>query len=119
MGFWVVYDAEGAEGNTERARTVAFCVMALAQLGFSFGCRSQRYTMPELGLLTNPALIGAIVVSGLLQLGVVLLPAAQPVFESARVLPWHWGLMAVLALAPVTIIEVAKLVWVLGRSRRG
>ena len=63
------------------ARTVAFCTMAFTQLFFSFGCRSQRHTLPELGLFTNPYLFGAIAISGLLQLGVVTLPFARPVFD--------------------------------------
>ena len=32
-----------------------------AQLFFSFACRSQRYTLPQLGLFSNPFLLAAIV----------------------------------------------------------
>ena len=65
--------------------------------------------LPELGLFTNPHLFGAIVISGLLQLSVVTLPFAQPVFEVATHLTWEWILIGGLALIPVTIIEIVKI----------
>ena len=65
--------------------------------------------MPELGLFSNPFLLGAIIISGLLQLSVVTLPFAQPVFEVATHLTWEWLPLIALSLAPVTVIEVVKL----------
>src|SRR5690349_20729054 len=59
IAFGVVYRTSGLE----HARTVSLCVLAYAQLFYAFACRSQRYTLPELGLFTNPALFGAIAVS--------------------------------------------------------
>src|SRR5262249_55949386 len=66
VGFAVVY--RGDEDHLAHARTAAFGIIAFTQLFFSIGCRSQRHTMPELGLFSNPYLFGAIAVSGLLQL---------------------------------------------------
>ena len=83
LGFWIIY--QGDEAHLARARTVTFCITAYSQLFFAIGCRSQRFTMPELGPFSNPHLFGAIVVSGLLQLTVVTLPFAQPVFEGGKI----------------------------------
>jgi Ca2+-transporting ATPase len=99
-----------APDNVARARTVAFCTLAAAQLFYAFGCRSQRYTMPQIGAFTNPRLILAIAVSGLLQLSTVTIPVLRPLFETTSGMSWEWGLIVGLALAPVTIIEVAKIV---------
>jgi len=107
LGFWLIY--QGDEAHLSRARAVTFCITAFAQLFFAIGCRSQRYTMPELGLFSNPHLLGAIVISGMLQLSVVTLPFAQPVFEVTAHLSSEWLLVIVLSLTPVTIIEVGKL----------
>ena len=107
LGFWLIY--RGDDTQLARARAVAFCVCAFAQLFFATGCRSQRFTMPELGLFSNLPLFGAIVISGLLQLCAVTLPFAQPVFEVATHLSSEWLLIGVLSLTPVTIIEVVKL----------
>jgi P-type Ca2+ transporter type 2C len=116
LGFWVTY--QGDEMHLARARAVAFCVTAFSQLFFAIGCRSQRFTMPELGLFSNPYLFGAIVISGLLQLSVVTLPFAQPVFGVATHLAWEWLLIGALALTPVTIIELVKLLRAALRKRK-
>jgi Ca2+-transporting ATPase len=107
LGFWIVY--QGDDRHLTRARTVAFCITAYAQLFCSLACRSQRYTMPELRLFSNPHLFWAIAISGLLQLSVVTLPFAQPTFDVGGHLGTEWFLVFALALAPVTIIELAKL----------
>jgi Ca2+-transporting ATPase len=107
LGFWIIY--QGDESHLARARTVTFCITAFAQLFFAVGCRSQRVTMLGLGLFSNPHLVGAIVISGLLQLSVVTLPFAQPVFGVTTHPSWEWLLVLLLALTPVTIIEVGKL----------
>ena len=107
IGFWLVY--QGSEANLEAARTTAFCVTAYSQLFYAVSFRSFRYTMPQLGFFTNPHLVGAIIISGLLQLSVVTLPFAQPIFEVAPNLGQTWLLILLLALAPVTVIEVTKI----------
>jgi Ca2+-transporting ATPase len=108
IGFWFVY--QGRPAALDHARTVAFCILAFTQLFFSFACRSQRYTLPQLGLFTNPHLLAAILVSGLLQFSVVLVPFARPVFEVTSHPIQEWLLIFVLALAPVTVVEIGKLV---------
>lgn len=107
LGFWIIY--QGDETHLARARTMTFCITAFAQLFFAIGCRSQRFTMPELGLFSNPHLLGAIAISGLLHLAVVTLPFAQPAFEATDHPACEWLLVILLSLAPVTIIEVGKL----------
>ena len=64
IAFAVVYGNDPA--NLPEARTVTFCVLAFTQLFFAVSCRSQRFTLPQLGLLSNPQLLVALVVSGLL-----------------------------------------------------
>ncbi len=115
LGFWMIY--QGDDTHLARARTVTFCITAFAQLFFAIGCRSQRYTMPELGLFSNLHLCGAIVISGLLQLSVVTLPFAQPVFQVTTHPLREWLLVFLLALTPVTIIEVGKLLRAALRKR--
>jgi Ca2+-transporting ATPase len=108
LSFWWVYQGDTAE--IAHARTVAFCTLAFAQLFFSFACRSDRYTLPELGFFTNPYLLLATCVSGLLQLSVVLIPFIRPIFEATSHPGRYWLLVFVAALVPVTVVEVGKLV---------
>jgi Ca2+-transporting ATPase len=117
IGFALVY--QGQEANLPRARTFVFCLISFSFVFYAFGCRSHRYTLPELGLFSNPFLFGAVAVSALLQLSVVTLPFARPVFESVQHFAWEWVLLAVLALMPVTVIEVTKWLhakWVMPRG---
>ncbi|MGB7160127.1 MAG: cation-translocating P-type ATPase [Tepidisphaeraceae bacterium] len=107
VAFYTVY--RGREANLPAARTAAFCTIALAQLMFSFGCRSERYTLPQLGLFSNPWLLGAIVLSALLQLAVVTVPILQPLFKVVPIaFAWEWLLIVALSLTPVTFVEMAK-----------
>lgn len=117
VAFWLVY--RGNPENVADARTVAFCTTAFAQLFFSIGCRSQRYTMPELGPFSNPRLLAAIAVSALLQIGAVTLPFAREVFEATADPKWEWLVVIPIALVPVTVIEVAKLIAAFLRRRTG
>lgn len=118
LGFWFTYQGQSDEAHLSRARTVAFCIAAFSQLFFALSCRSQRYTLPELGPFTNPHLFGALLISGLLQLSVATLPFAQGVFETSASLRSEWVLIIGLSLTPVTIIEVAKLLRAALNSRR-
>ena len=110
----------GDPAELGHARAIAFCVTAYAQLLYAFAFRSRRRTLPELGLFSNPALLGAVVIAGLLQFGAVAVPFARPFFEVARPLGADWLLVAALAVAPVTLVEAAKIVRALAsRGRAG
>ena len=106
------------EGTVENARTVAFCVACYAQMLFSFGCRNDVRTFFQLGPLTNRNLLIAILISGTLQLGTVMLPLGRSVFQTSVVTLDEWVLIAILSLLPITVVESAKLVrQALGRRR--
>jgi Ca2+-transporting ATPase len=111
--FWWAW--QGDPGRLAHAQTLTFCVAAFAQLFFAIGCRSERRTAPEIDFLGNPWLLAAIVVSGLLQVAVVTLPVARPVFEVSAHPGVDWLVVFAVALVPVTVIEVAK--WFRRRPR--
>ncbi len=93
-----------------RARTIAFCVLVYAELFRAFAARSQRFTLFELGIASNPYLFAAIAISGLLQVAAVTVPFSRPVFETVMH-PWNeWGVVLLLALCPVTFVELGKYV---------
>ncbi len=106
--FWLTY--QGDETRLPLARTVTFSVVAFSQLFFSIGCRSQKYTMPQLGFLSNPYLFGAIAISGALQVAVLAIPLASPIFEVAPAVGESWLMILLLSLAPVTVIEIGKII---------
>ena len=105
--FW--WSWQGDAARLPHARTLTFCVAAFAQLFFAIGCRSERLTAFQIGFFSNPALLLAIILSALLQFAVVMLPFARPVFEVGTDLGWDWLVVLGLALVPVSVIEISKL----------
>ena len=96
--------------DPQRAQTITFCIAAFSQLLYAFACRSHHHSVPEIGLFTNPHLLGAIMVSALLQFAVVTIPGGDRVFETAPLEGQDWLLIGVLAFIPVSLIEIAKLI---------
>ncbi|MBI3837532.1 MAG: cation-translocating P-type ATPase [Planctomycetia bacterium] len=106
LGFTYVLWHENA--SAQSARTVAFCIACYSQMFFAFGCRSERLTFPQLGVFSNSSMLTAILLSGLLQLGTVMLPAGRAVFETVAVTGEQWIVIILLSLVPVTVLEVLK-----------
>jgi len=92
------------------ARNLAFTVLVFGELFRAFAARSTTLTFWEVGAFTNLRLVGVVVISVLVQLGLHHIPATQVFFEIDR-LSWTDGALTVLVgLCPVTVIEVQKLV---------
>ncbi len=104
--FWLSYDQES---DLDSARTMTFCVVVFAELFRALAARSQTLTFWQLGIRTNLYVVAAVVLSALLQVGIIALPFVRPIFEATTQKPSEWYLMLVLALTPVTIIELVKL----------
>jgi Ca2+-transporting ATPase len=96
-------------GDYDRARSMAFCVLVYSQLLLALAARSSTLTLGQLGVWTNPSLILAIVVSGMLQLSIVVFPFTQHVFDLPAHASHEWVAIVLLALTPVTIVELGKM----------
>jgi Ca2+-transporting ATPase len=104
-------------GNIEHARALTTCVLVYAELMRALAARSRTLTWWQLGILTNPYLLYAVVISGLLQFALVALPFTQVVFEMPNHGPLDWLLVFGLALIPMLTIEITKLISAAWRSR--
>jgi len=92
----------------DQARTVAFTVMVGAQLVHAFNCRSDRWSVFHVGLFTNRPLIWALLVSLAVQVAIVTIPAAQPLFKVSPLPTEDWELMAAMVLLPLLVVEGLK-----------
>jgi len=91
-------------------RTAAFCVVGLSQLAYALTCRSRRYTCFQLGFFSNKPLLAAVAISAMLQVSVMLLPFAQPIFGIDRPLNLtDWAILFALAILPAAVIEGWKM----------
>lgn len=75
------------------ARTMAFTTLVFAQLFYVFQCRSESYSIFDLGFFTNPFLVGAVLCSMSMQLAVIYLPFLQQVFKTVALQMGHWVLI--------------------------
>ena len=91
----------------QRARTVAFCTLVLAQLLYVFSARSPTKTIRQTGILDNKKLILAVLISFGLQMAIVYLPGLNTAF---RVTPLGWEEWAMLA-PMATVGLVANEIW--------
>lgn len=99
MVFWSV---NFYTDNIHLARTAAFAVLCLMQLVHVFECKSERHSLFEISIFSNPYLIIAVICSLAMLLGVVYIPAVQSVFKT-QMLTWNeWALIiGFSALGPV------------------
>jgi len=83
--------------NLKLARTMAFCTIIFCQFFYVFECRSERYSIFQLGLFSNVYLVGAVGLSILMQLAVIYLPFLQDIFQTVPLAWEHWVLIIILS----------------------
>jgi len=91
------------------ARNLAFSVLVFGELFRAFAARSTTRVFWEVGAFTNVRLLGVVVFSVLLQLGIHHMPLAQAIFEIGPLSAGDCALTLLVALGPVTVIEISKL----------
>jgi Ca2+-transporting ATPase len=91
------------------ARNLAFSVLVFGELFRAFAARSTTRLFWEVGAFTNLRLLGVVVLSVVLQIGIHHIPAAQEIFEIGALSAADCALTLLIALCPVTVIELAKL----------
>lgn len=100
--------------GVEYWQTVVFSVLTLSQLFHSLAVRSERASLFQIGVTSNPAMLGAILLTVALQLAVVYAPALQPIFHT-RALPLP-DLLVVLALSSLVWVAVEIEKWLVRRG---
>jgi Ca2+-transporting ATPase len=97
FAFWIGLST----GDLALARTIAFNTLVFFQLFYVFACRSEFHSILEVGLGTNPYLVGAVLLSAMLQLASVYVPFLQPVFHTVPLDVQHWGIILLISSAPI------------------
>jgi Ca2+-transporting ATPase len=99
----------GEGWNLTVGRTMSFAVLALSQLVHVFNVRSNTRSVFSYGFLSNPQLAGAVLLSAVLQILVVCIPALSGVFRVVQLTGVQWLWVALLSVAPLVIVELVKL----------
>jgi Ca2+-transporting ATPase len=91
-------------------QTMVFTTLALSQMGNALAVRSDRDSLFRLGLRSNMALVGAVLLTVLLQAAVVYVPFLQDIFGT-HALSWsQLGISLALSAIVFVAVEIAK--WV-------
>ena len=76
--------------NLETCRTLALCTLVMSQLIHVFECRSERHSIFQIKLFTNPYLVGAVTISIILLCSVLYVPFLQGVFHTVALSINQW-----------------------------
>ena len=101
--------------GSEHWQTMVFTVLTLSQLVHAMVIRSERQSLFTLGFFSNKALLGAVLLTVLLQLGVIYLPAANAIFKTQQLTGSE--LLFCFALPMVVFVAVECEKWLVRRER--
>ncbi|HEX7837218.1 MAG TPA: cation-translocating P-type ATPase, partial [Kofleriaceae bacterium] len=102
-------------GDLTRARSLAFAVLVVGQLFRSFASRSTTAVFWQVGALSNLALLAVVIASVAFQFLIHSVAWTRELFDIGLLAPPDAALCLGLALVPVTVVEIAKLVRQRGR----
>ena len=94
-------------------QTMVFTTLTLSQMGNALAVRSGRDSLFKIGLFSNKALLGAVLLTFILQLAVVYLPSMQELFKTVALPPT--ALLISLGLSTVVFWGVELEKWFLRR----
>ncbi|WP_245804155.1 cation-translocating P-type ATPase [Chryseolinea serpens] len=90
-------------------QTMVFMVLSLSQLGHVMGIRSDRQSLFRLGLFSNKPLLGAVLFTFILQVGVIYLPVANKIFKTQPLTIYELFISIALSLVVLVAVEIEKL----------
>lgn len=96
--------------NLEEARNLAFTVLVFGELFRAFAARSPTRLFWEMGAFTNVTLLGVVLVSALVQIGIHHIPGTERLFQIGTISMEDCALSVLIGLVPVSVVECAKLV---------
>ena len=103
------FDHTVPENTVEYARTMAFMVLVMCQLFYSFAMRNSLKSIFQIGLFSNKYLIGAISLSLTLQMVVIGIPALRNAFHLQQLDLYGWIIAISLGLIPLIFSELFKI----------
>jgi len=89
-------------------QTILFTTLVFAQLAHVLAVRTGRIPLLKAGLLSNPAALGAVLLSLALQLAVIYLPPLQEVFRTVSLTPTQLLLCFFLGSLVFWVVEAEK-----------
>jgi P-type Ca2+ transporter type 2C len=95
-------------------QTMVFTTLTLSQMGNALATRSERESLFKIGLLSNRSLLGAVLLTLILQLGVIYLPFMQVIFNTVSLSLSE--LLISLAASSIVLIGIEIFKWFLRKK---
>ncbi|HTM44213.1 MAG TPA: cation transporting ATPase C-terminal domain-containing protein, partial [Polyangiaceae bacterium] len=95
--------------DLNQARSLTFCLIVFEELLRSFALRSPTRVFWEIGVLGNRMLVSVVIFSVGVQVALHHLPFTQALFKINELSPSDWLRTVLIALGPVTVLELSKL----------
>ncbi|HEX9838447.1 MAG TPA: cation-translocating P-type ATPase, partial [Anaerolineales bacterium] len=106
LTFLLQHDWRGVDVQT--AETMAFVTLSLCELFRAYTVRSERASIFQIGVFSNPYMQYAVGLSIALLLLVCSVPFLQPIFNTHFLSGREWAIVVGLALIPATAEEITK-----------
>ncbi|MEN8263876.1 MAG: calcium-translocating P-type ATPase, PMCA-type [Nitrospirota bacterium] len=96
-------------------QTMVFTVLSLSQMGHVMAIRSDRESLFRLGLFSNKPLLGAVLLTFVLQMATIYVPFLNPIFKTVPLSAAELGFSLLLSSVVFIAVEIEK--WVFRRKR--
>ncbi|BAZ25912.1 ATPase [Kalymmatonema gypsitolerans NIES-4073] len=109
---WWAYNhtnAPGYQGDREAWKTMVFTTLCLAQMGHAIAIRSNTRLTIEMNPFSNPYVLGAVVITTILQLMLVYVPPLRNFFGTHWLSPTELGICFGFSALMFVWIEIEKL----------
>lgn len=103
------------QGGEALGQTMAFTSLIMAKLVHAGNLHSNAESRFRFNIFNNKPLIFALLMSLALTLGVLLISPLMVAFEFVAMTPAQWGVIVLLALVPLVVVELFKLLGWNGR----
>jgi Ca2+-transporting ATPase len=100
-------------------QTVVFTVLTVSQLFHSLAVRSENTSLFRIGLLTNLPMLGAIILTLLLQMAVIYMPALNTIFHTQPLPMFDLTVCLLLSSSVLFAVEIEKLLMRRGLIYKG
>jgi Ca2+-transporting ATPase len=97
-------------------QTMVFTVLCFAQMGNALAVRSEKESLFKQGLLSNTPLLGAVLLTVVLQLMLIYVPFLQPIFKTEALSAAELATAIVVSSSVFWLVEIEK--WVKRRRDR-
>jgi Ca2+-transporting ATPase len=107
-GISIASQAWAIARGVEYWQTVVFTVLTISQLFHSLAVRSERESLLTIGVLSNPYMLGAVLLTVALQLMVIYVPAFNTIFKTQPLPAYDLAVCFALSSLSLVAVEIEK-----------